>query len=65
MYDAMQHPLFASLRLSPEQAAAAARPSAPCSRDTVRYLHYYRSPLPTVGPSATASAATVDALPIL
>lgn len=59
MYDAMQHPLFASLRLSPDQAAAAASPSAPCSRDTVRFLHYYRSPL------RVGDAPAVDALPIV
>jgi hypothetical protein len=57
MYDAMQHPLFASLRLSPAQAALAAS-AAPQSSEVVRYLHYYRSPVETGG-------ATVDALPIV
>jgi hypothetical protein len=57
MYDAMQHPLFASLRLSPAQAALAAS-AAPQSGDVVRYLHYYRSPVETGG-------ATVGALPIV
>lgn len=78
MYDAMQHPLFASLRLIPAQCAAAATtasvgyaPQHLTQQGVVRYMHYYRSPADIAGAAGVGAGAHlhqdagVDALPIL
>jgi hypothetical protein len=67
MYDALQHPMFACLRLSPAEALAAAAPHAPRRADVVRYLHYHRPPtaLPAGWGALDAAYAYADTLPIL
>jgi len=63
MIDALQHPVFASLRLNPAQAAATLHVAATSSANqtnhpnninndsAVRYLHYYRGDLPVCTPT--------------
>lgn len=68
MHDALQHPVFASLRLHPAQAAATLHDAATSSTDqnhhhnnnctndsAVRYLHYYRGDLPVSTPTSGRS----------
>jgi hypothetical protein len=65
MYDALQHPMFASLRLSPAEAHAAAAPNAPRRADVVRYLHYHRPPVAHPAGHGALTAVYADTLPIL
>ena len=58
----MQHPVFASLRLSESDVATTTLGTTAPEEGIVRYLHYYRSPAAT---SAEGRDAHLDALPIL